>query len=329
MSSSPRGDAEPGAPVRTLFFGSGPFAVPILEALASSDVVELAAVVTTPDRPAGRGGRTSPVPAAVCARALGLRVVQPETLRDDATVATLAAFAPALAVLADYGRLVPQAVLDVPARGFLNLHPSLLPRHRGASPIAATILAGDTETGVTLIEMDAGLDTGPIVATSRWPVSGQETNPELEATAARRAADLLLESLPAWLAGRLPASAQEEHSATTTRLLRRADGWMDGRTPAVELERRVRAYAPWPGTFLETPSGRIAILRAEVAASAEDDEPGRLVADGDGLALATVEGRLRLVEIQPAGGRPMSAGAWRRGRSGIVGTAVMPTPGRP
>jgi methionyl-tRNA formyltransferase len=324
VSSSPRGDAGPTAPVRTVLFGSGPFAVPILEALSTSDAVDVVAVVTTPDRPAGRGGKTLPVPVATRSRDLGLPVVQPETLRSDAAVAELAAFRPRLAILADYGRLVPPAILAIPERGFLNLHPSLLPRHRGASPIPAAILAGDTETGVTLIEMDAGLDTGPIVATVRWPLAGVETSPEVEASAARRAADLLLESLPRWLAGRLPGRAQEERLATTTRLLRRADGWMDGTSTAMELERRVRAYAPWPGTFLQTPAGRVSVLRAQVTPAEDGDVPGVLVADRDGLALATVAGRLRLIEIQPAGGRPMPTAAWRRGRPGIEGSMVAP-----
>ena len=153
-------------------------------------------------------------------------------------------------MLADYGQIVPAALLDPPF-GALNLHPSLLPRHRGASPIPAAIVAGDRETGVTLMRMDAGLDTGPIVAVERLPLAGSETAPELEARLADLAADLLARSLEPWLRGDLPATPQPEEGATLTRPLRREDGRLDPALPAADLERRVRAYLPWPGTFLE------------------------------------------------------------------------------
>ncbi len=174
-----------GAPARTLFFGSGSFAVPILEALLEAPEVEVVAAVGAPDRPTGRHATPTPVPVVARARQLGVRVVQPKRLRDPDVAAELAALAPDLGVLADYGRIVPQVVLELPRRGILNVHPSLLPRHRGAAPIPAAILAGDAETGGTLIRMDAGVDTGPLVAARSWPLTGEETGPELEARAAR------------------------------------------------------------------------------------------------------------------------------------------------
>lgn len=323
MIPGPPGDGRPDDPVRTIFFGSGAFAVPVLDALMADAGVAVVAVVTAPDRPAGRRGRLSPVPVAAAAKAHGLPLLQPSSLRDAMAVDAIRSVGPALGVLADYGRLVPAPVLAIPPRGFLNVHPSLLPGHRGAAPIPATILADDPRAGVTLMAMDAGLDTGPIVAAAAWPLTGIETAPELEARAATEGAALLRASLPDWLAGRLPPRPQDEAAATLTRPLRREDGRLDGATPARLLERHVRAYVPWPGTFVETELGRVAVHRTDVAPAEPGDRAGTLVGDGAGVALATVEDRLRLLEVQPAGGRPMSGEAWRRGHPGAVGATVI------
>lgn len=322
MTESPAGDEGPVAPARTIFFGSGAFAVPILDALSTDPLVELVGIVAAPDRPAGRAAVATAVPVTQRARALGVPLLQPARLRDPEIVEMLRALRPALGVLADYGRLVPPAVLALPPLGFLNIHPSLLPRHRGAAPVPAAILAGDLETGVTLMQMDAGLDTGPLVASVRWSLSGSETAPELEASAATAAARLVVETLPDWLAGRIDPHPQDETAATLTRPLRRVDGRLDGGVPAVEAERRVRAFQPWPGTFIETAVGRVAVLRARVEAASIEDVAGTLVGSGEGVALATVDGRLGLLEIRPAGGRPMSGEAWRRGRPGLLGRVV-------
>ncbi len=323
MTSSPAGDGRPGEPVRTIFFGSGAFGVPILDALVDMPGTNVVAVVTSPDRPAGRRGALGPVPVAARARVHDLPILQPASLRDAAVVDVLTALAPAVAVLADYGRIVPPAALAIPGKGFLNLHPSLLPRHRGASPISATILADDPRAGVTLMAMNAGLDTGPTVAAVAWPLTGTETAPDLEARAATEAAALLLASLPDWLAGRLVPRPQHEAGATLTRPLRREDGRLDGGTPAAALERRVRAYLPWPGTFVEIGLGRVAIQRADVGPTEPGDRPGTLVEDGAGIAIATVDGRIRLLEVQPAGGRRMSGEAWRHGHPEAIGATVI------
>lgn len=307
--------AGPAEPARAIFFGSGAFAVPILEALLEAPEVSVVAVVTAPDRPAGRGGRVTATPVAMRARELGLDLLQPTRLRDPAMIEALAALALDVGVLADYGRIVPQPVLDIPPHGILNVHPSLLPRHRGASPIPASILADDRQTGVTLIRMDAGVDTGPILAAENWPLDGSEDAPAIEHWAAGAGAELLRRVLGAWLAGGIEPRAQPEAAATYTRPLRREDGWLDPRRRAVELERAVRAYRPWPGTSIEVPDGRLAILEAKAApAVGGGEEPGRLVVTRDTLELATVDGRLRLNVVQPAGGRPMSAADYLRGR---------------
>ncbi len=206
-----------------------------------------------------------------------------------------------------------RALLDLP-HGALNLHPSLLPRHRGASPIPATILAGDRATGVTLMRMDRGLDTGPIVAVERIPLDGTETAPALERRLAELAADLLDRSLGPWLRGELPATPQPDAGATLTRPLRREDGRLDPSRPAAELERSVRAYAPWPGTFLDAGGERLAVGRASVAPSAPGDEPGHLVRHDARPALTTSDGRLVLDLVTPPGRRAMPSADWLRGR---------------
>jgi methionyl-tRNA formyltransferase len=307
---------------RTVFFGSGSFADPILEALAGAPEVSLVAVVSAPDRPAGRQGRLTAVPVTKRAREFGLALLQPPRLRLPEVAATIAALRPRLGVLADYGQIVPPQVLELFPSGILNIHPSRLPRHRGATPVPATILAGDPLAGVTIIRMDAGLDTGPIVAAVDWPLAGTETAPELEASAARFGAELLGTALGGWLDGSLAARPQDEAAATLTRPLRREDGRLDAGKGAAALERQVRAYQPWPGSFVEADGRRLLVWAAAVVPEGAGDAPGRLEPDDDGLALTTAGGRLRLVEVQPAGGRRMSAGELLRGRPGLAGATV-------
>jgi methionyl-tRNA formyltransferase len=309
------------ARARTLFFGSGAFAAAVLEAVAAAPELDLVGVVTVPPRPAGRRGILSPTPVGLRAASLDVSLLVPERLRA-AAAAALGALRPEVGILADYGRILPAAVLEIPAHGILNLHPSLLPRHRGATPIPAAILAGDAETGVSLFRMDAGMDTGPLVAVERTALAGDEDAPGLEARLGALAAALLGRSIGPYLRGELPAIAQPAAGATVTRPLGREDGRLDPALPAAELERRVRAYRPWPGTYVELAGGRLAVLRAALAPGRAGDIPGTLVAEGPGLALATGSGRLVLLEVQPAGARPMDAAAYRRGRPGSVGARV-------
>jgi len=307
--------------VRTVFLGSGHFGVESLRRLDRdyNQHAEVVGVVTAPPRPAGRGGRLTGTPIEGAVASLNVQVVlRPLRLRD--AIADVLALQPELAVLADYGQIVPKPLLELPF-GALNLHPSLLPRHRGASPIPATILAGDAETGVTLMKMDAGLDTGPIVAQERIPLAGTETSPRLEELLGVTAADLLDRSLGPWLRGDIQPRPQPEEGATMTRPLRREDGRLDPQMPATHLERHVRAYQPWPGSFFETDLGRIVVWRAAIRPAA-GDAPGTVVRTRDGLGLATSDGVLELLDVQPAGGRRMSGEALLRGRPGLVGTSV-------
>ena len=309
MTDRPSG----GERTRTVFLGSGSFGVPTLRALALHPGIDLVGVVTAPVRPVGRRAVLTPTPIGEVAASLGLSTLTPERLRAPDSIAAVLALEPALAVLADYGQIVPPPLLGLP-HGALNLHPSALPRWRGASPIPAAILAGDAATAVTLMRMDAGLDTGPIVAQVPVPLEGDETAPMLEAKLAEIAAALLSRTLDAWLRGEIEPASQAADGITLTRPLRREDGRLDAARPAADLERMVRAYAPWPGTFLEVDGERVAVTKASVAPSMPDDVPGTIVREGDRPALATPDGRLVLERVTPAGRRPMTGADWLRGR---------------
>ena len=319
-SGSAPGRAADGA--RTIFFGSGSFAVPILDALAGDSRLELSAVVSAPDRPSGRNREVTPTPVAARAAALRIPLLQPDRVRAPEAIAELIGLQPDLGVLADYGQIIPRSLLDLPPHGILNVHPSLLPRHRGATPIPATIAAGDDRSGVTIIRMDDGIDTGPIVARQSWPLTGTEHAPELEAHAAREGAELLLRTIDPWLAGTAPAIPQTPAGATLTRPFRRDDGRLDPGRPAVELERQVRAFAPWPGSFMDTPAGRLVLHEASVGDSAPGDEQGTLVRHRDRLALATSDGRLVLDRVQLAGRRAVGGNEFLHGQAGLVGALV-------
>jgi methionyl-tRNA formyltransferase len=302
------------ARVRTVFLGSGAFGIPALRRLATHPEITLVGVVTAPPRPVGRRQVATPTPIGSLATELRVApVLTPERLRAPGAIASILALAPTLVVLADYGQIVPPALLDV-ALGALNLHPSALPRWRGASPVPATIAAGDATTAVTLMRMDAGLDTGPIVARVDVPLRGDERAPDLEARLAELAAELLDRSLGPWIRGALEAVPQPSDGVTLTRPLRRDDGRLDPSRPAAELERLVRAYLPWPGTFLDLDGTRLVVTEASVGPGEPGDVPGAIVQHGGQPALATGRDRLVLLEVTPAGRRPMTGADWLRGR---------------
>jgi len=317
-------DASPR--VRTVFIGTGAFGLDALRYLAVSPDVAIVGIVTAPARPAGRGGALRPSPVETLARDLGIAEVQaPERLRRPEAVAAVLALHPDLIVLADYGQIVPAALLQV-RHGALNLHPSLLPRHRGASPIPATILAGDMRTGVALMRMDDGLDTGPIVAVDDVPLDGTEAAPALEAALAARGAHLLGRCLRDWIDGSLAARPQDVAGGTLTRPLQRDDGRLDPSRSADLLERQVRAFQPWPGSWFEVGAGRMTVWRAAVRPDLPGAAPGELRGDGRALLLQSSRGALDLLEVQPAGSRRMSADELLRGRPGLSGQHLQPSP---
>jgi methionyl-tRNA formyltransferase len=309
------------SPARTIFLGSGEFAVPIVSALARQPAVNLVGIVTAPSRGAPEGSED--VPIAAWAVRSQVPMLRPRRLREQEVVEQVLRAGPHLLVLADYGQIVPAALLTTPRHGALNLHPSLLPRHRGASPVQAAILEGDKETGVTIIQMDSGLDTGPVVAQARYATSGTETAPELEARLSLLAADLLAHTLEPYLAGEITPRPQPAEGVTMTHPLRREDGRLEPVRGITYLDRQIRAYQPWPGTFFETDAGRVIVWDARPLGGGATRETGTLLRlPANRVALAASDGLLELVEVQPAGGRRMSAAELVRGRPGLVGSVI-------
>lgn len=294
----------------TAFFGTPEAALPTLERLHRS--TDVRRVVTRPPRPRGRGRTPTPSPVGRRAAELGLPVLTPV---DRGELAAVALDDVDVAVVVAYGAIIPGPLLDVPRRGFLNVHFSLLPRWRGAAPVERALLAGDDPVGVTIMAMDEGLDTGPIVAAATTH-PGRADAGRLTERLAEMGAELLVGVLDDWVAGRIEARAQPG-GATTAPKLAKEEGRLDPSTSAVDLDRRVRALTPRPGTWVETDHGRLGILTAE--AGPGDRPVGELAVVDDRLELGTIDGVLHLDEVQPAGRRPMTGSAWARGRQGPLG----------
>ena len=232
-----------------VFMGSPDFAVPPLQALATN--FQVVGVVTQPDRPAGRGGSLHPPAVKLAAQRLGLPIIQPEKLSLPEIFTQLEAWAPDLIVVAAFGQILRQSVLNLPTLGCINIHASLLPRGRGAAPIQAAILAGDSETGITIMKMDAGVDTGPIISQRRIPILPEDTGGTLFNKLAPIGAGLLIDTLPGYISGRIAPHPQPELGITYAPMLKKEDGLLQFGQPGLELERRVRALNPWPGTYFE------------------------------------------------------------------------------
>lgn len=301
--------------------GSPAFAVPTLEALTRAH--QVIGVITQPDRPAGRGSRLRPPEVKVAAERLGLPVYQPQGLRGSGALSPLEAWRPEIIVVAAFGQILSRELLALPALGCLNIHPSLLPRWRGASPISAAILAGDAVTGVTVMRMDEGVDSGPLLAQRQEPIRADDTTGSLGERLAHRGADLLLEVLPAYLSGALQPWPQPEEGVTFCRPLRKEGGRLDWSQMAVELERRVRAVTPWPGAFTFWRGQRLNVVRAAVEEGWQGNvPPGTVVPVPGGVAVSTSEGALRLLELQLAGRRVLPWADFVRGQPGFVGSVL-------
>jgi methionyl-tRNA formyltransferase len=306
-----------------VFMGTPEFAVPSLEACASLGNVVL--VVTQPDRPRGRGQKVSPSPVKAWAVAHEVAVAQPERLKGNDFDREVAKVAPDVAVVAAYGRILPANLLAVPRRGCVNVHASILPRYRGAAPIQWAIVRGEKETGVSLMCMEAGLDTGPVFSQRRIPITSTDTGGSLSLRLATLGAEMLTSDLPGYLDGRLAPSAQDSAAATLAPLIKKEDSHLDFAQPAEEIERRVRAFDPAPGCFFVLDGQPFKVWRASTRPGG--GEAGAIVhADGRSLSVACGTGTLDIQELTPPGKRRMSAAEFLVGRRLTPGTKLNAVP---
>ncbi|MGA2285799.1 MAG: methionyl-tRNA formyltransferase [Dehalococcoidia bacterium] len=313
--------------MRIVFLGTSEFALPALERLIGSHY-EVVAVYTQPDRPAGRGRRERASPVKEAALRYGLPVFQPARLGVSEAVAELAELRPDVLIAAAYGQILRQSVLELPPLGVLNIHPSLLPRYRGASPVAAAILNGDEETGVTIMRMVLALDEGPVLSQRGVAIEPQDTAGSLTRRLAEQGADLLMATLPDYVNGRLTPVSQDESLASYVSVVKKEDGLIDWRLPASRIWRQVRAYNPWPTAFAHLEGAVLRIHEAWPLEGNGTEPPGTIVpvpsdaagpAGEAGFAVQTGEGLLAVIRIQKEGRRALSAKEFARGERGLPG----------
>ncbi len=307
--------------MRLVFMGSPDFSVPVLAALLEAGH-DIACVYTQPPRPAGRGQKQRLSPVHAYAEARGLTVSTPESLKSDEDQAEFLALNADAGVVVAYGLMLPAAVFDGPRLGCLNVHASLLPRWRGAAPIQRAILAGDAETGVSIMKIDDGLDTGAVLMSEKIPISRRTTSQDLHDALADMGARLMLEALEGIAGGTLRPTPQDEYGVTYAAKLSRDKGWLDWRLPAADLERQVRALNPWPGVWFDYGSERIKVLAAVTEDGAGDSAPSPGVTVDDMLGVACGSGVLRLMCVCRAGKSPQDAAAFLRGFPIPAGTLL-------
>ncbi len=317
--------------MRIVFMGSPDFAVPTMRALLGSPH-EVVGVVTQPDKPAGRGRRWTPPPAKVFALEHGLTVMQPSNVSSPLSVEALRALAPDAIVVAAYGQILRERVLELPSRCCINVHASLLPRHRGASPVAAAILAGDEVTGVTIMEMVRALDAGPIVAMAEERISPQDTAGSLEARLAQKGARLLVDVIDAWAGRRIKPQPQNDDLATYAPMVRRRDAFIDWTLPAVQVWRRVRAFNPWPVAYSSYEGEDLRVLEAwpldgdsglpSGTVLAPEALPAHSGATRPAPLVQTGSGRLALLLVQRPGKRAVTGAEFSRGRRDFIGMVL-------
>jgi methionyl-tRNA formyltransferase len=301
-------------PLRVVFFGSPAFAVPSLRAVAAETT--LVAVVSQPDRPAGRGQAPSPPAVKVAAAALGVPVIQPQTLRTPEVEAALAAFGADLFVVTAYGRILPQRLLDLPRLGPWNVHASLLPKLRGAAPIQWALIRGDSETGVSIMRMEAGLDTGPVAAMRAIPIADDDTAGTLSEKLATLGAGLLAETLPAIAGGRVTPAPQRHDAATLAPMLTKADGHITFDRPARVVSAHARGVDPWPGASALLEGAPLKLFGPRVSGEGgAKAPPGQFLGlTPEGMAIACADGAVVFAELQRAGGRRLPAAAFLAGQ---------------
>jgi methionyl-tRNA formyltransferase len=306
--------------MRVVFMGSPDFALPSLHTLARH--YELVGVVTQPDRRAGRGRKPTASPVKQAAVQYSVQLLQPSQIKEPAFLSKLKKLRPDVIVVAAYGQILPAELLEFPPHGCINVHASLLPRWRGAAPIPAAILHGDQFSGITIMKMDIGLDTGPIISQNRTELFPDETSATLSERLSTMGAQLLHETLMPYCSGHLIPTPQDDTLATYAPMIKKSDGWMDWRKPSIELDRQVRAYNPWPGSFFEWNSRRIIVLRSRSLLGAST-EPGIVTMYDNLPAVGTSAGILVLDKLQPSGRKPMPGDVFLRGAHGFQGSNLL------
>ena len=312
--------------MRVVYMGTPAYAVTPLAGLLESGHNVVVGVVTQPDRPAGRGRGVLPPPVKVYAESQGLRVLQPATLRDASAQADIRSLEPEVIVIAAYGLILPRGVVESPPLGCVNIHPSLLPRHRGPSPVAFTILEGDETAGVSLMLLDRGTDSGPVLAQEERPALPEDTTGTLTDELFQRGAELLARVLPAYGRGELTPVPQDDGRATYARKLTKEDGAIRWELSAVELWRQSRAFTPWPGSYARWRGGLIKVVEAVPLSGQGDASPGAVLRLPHGgpapVGVTTGDGVLGLVRVQPEGRRVMDAAEFMQGHAGFVGSTL-------
>jgi len=299
--------------MRIVFMGTPDFAVPTLEALLQSPNTTVG-VVTQPDKPKGRGQVMTASPIKQLAQKAGLPILQPLKMKDPAFLESLRAWRPELIVVAAFGRILPPVVLEMPPKGCVNVHASLLPKYRGAGPIQWAIINGERETGITTMLMDAGMDTGAILLQQHVPIEPDDTAGSLSEKLARVGGPLLIETIRRWDDGTLTPRPQDEQLATMAPLLQKEDGLIDWKQPSTEIANRVRGLSPWPGAFTHADGERWTIWKARALPDVSSADPGAVVAvTKDAMHVATGRGLLAITELQPASHRRMTAGQYLAG----------------
>jgi methionyl-tRNA formyltransferase len=318
MSPGPAQAAQGGIVARIVFMGTPDFAVLPLEQLIRHH--EVVGVVTQPDRPAGRRQQLQMPPVKLVAQRAGIPVFQPEKVRRPDAADMLRAWAPELFVVAAFGQILPQAVLDIPTRGAINVHASLLPRWRGAAPIQAAIRAGDRESGVTIMLMDAGLDTGPMLTQRAVAIAPDETGQSLHDKLALLGADLLVETLPGYLGGSITPQAQDDARSTYAPMIKKDEGHIDWRQSAAAVERLVRAFNPWPGAYALWNGQTLKVHSGAIGTGTAD--PGAVITDGERVAIGTGAGLFYPHIVQLAGRTPLTVTDFVRGRQDFTGSRL-------
>ena len=329
--------------IKLVFFGTGTLACSVLNALIDASDIEILALITQPDKPAGRGKKLQAPPIKKLTQHHELPILQFPKLRDEA-IEEIKKLGSDIFVVAEYGLLIPRAVLDLPAHGTLNVHPSLLPKYRGASPIQSAILAGEKETGVSIMLLDEEMDHGPVLVQETLSIDDDDSAPTLEAKLGRLGAQLIAVALPQWVAGKHEAKQQDHDSATYCTKISRDDGRIDWNLSADEIYRRFRAYLPWPGIFTEWNGKRLKLTHISPPPSrgggrGEGDQnktplpvplpqgergrtPGTIFLDGDKLYIATGDGTIVVDRLQLEGKKEMDAQAFMNGYSNFVDTIL-------